>query len=327
MPWLAEVSDDPAQGDEMILQPDPSIPRLEPRKSWLERYVRPKLDGMKPKVHHFVSNSVLVFVFTLLCGIALHAAESATPAKKLFLYSRYLNAEGETRYLPEGTYQDVLQRLRGDFNVRANSAPLTDASLIDVKVVLIANPSDQAVSNHPAPHHFSANDIAVLTRYVERGGGLIIMGNQENHNLEVEDTNKLLANFGLQFTNLYTDVKKVVLPRNTPLIGGLTWAYYTGNLLLLASNHPAQPRALVQNDLSQKPLNGPRNQPGVLLAVAQLGKGRIVAVTDAGWITNDVLADKGIGGVVITHHDNWEIFRRLSRWAAGAENLLGASGR
>jgi hypothetical protein len=68
---------------------------------------------------------------------------------------------------------------------------------------------------------------------------------------------------------------------------------------------------------NQKPLNGIRNEAGPLLAVAELGRGRLVAVTDAGWISNDVLADKGIGGVVITNHDNWEIFRRLAGWAAG----------
>jgi hypothetical protein len=73
------------------------------------------------------------------------------------------------------------------------------------------------------------------------------------------------------------------------------------------------------NDLSQKPLNGSRDQPGALLAVAELGRGRVVVVTDAGWITNDVLADKGIGGVVITNHDNWEMFRRLARWAARSD--------
>jgi len=247
------------------------------------------------------------------------AAEPASSTKPVFLYSRYFNAEGETRYLPDGNYQQVLQRLQTQFEVRVNREALTDASLADVKVILIANPSDRAVGGHPAPHHFSPAEIEVLVRYVRNGGGLILLGNQENHNLEVEDTNKLLAGFGLGFTNLYTDVKKLTVPPTTPLIGGLTWAYYTGNLLMLDTNHPARPRAIVVNDRSQKPLNGPRDQPGVLLAVAELGRGQVVVVTDAGWITNDVLADKGIGGVVITNHDNWEIFRRLARWAAGLE--------
>jgi len=265
-------------------------------------------------------NHYKFLVALMVFGVAeLVFADPALTAKPVFLYSRYFNAEGETRYLPDGTYQQVLQHLQKQFEVRVNREALTDASLAGVKVLLIANPSDRAVGDHPAPHHFSAADIAALTRYVRTGGGLIIMGNQENHNLEVEDANKLLASFGLGFTNLYTDVKKLVVPQNTPLIGGLPWAYYTGNLLLLDTNHPARPRALVMNDLNVKPLNGPRDQAGALLAVAELGRGRVVAVTDAGWITNDVLADKGIGGVVITNHDNWEIFRRLARWAAGLE--------
>jgi unsaturated rhamnogalacturonyl hydrolase len=275
------------------------------------------MGGMNHRIAQVVFAFILGLVSFLSNPTGLRAAGPAAPAKPVFLYSRYFNAEGETRYLPDGTYAQVLQRLQTQFEVRANQAPLTDATLAGVKVVLIANPSDQAVSNNPAPHHFSAADIVVLTRYVRNGGGLIIMGNQENHNLEVEDSNKLLAGFGLGFTNLYTDVKKLAVPRDTPVIGGLSWAYYTGNLLVLNTNHPARPRALVMNDVSQKPLNGTRNQPGALLAVAELGRGRVVAVTDAGWITNDVLADKGIGGVVITNHDNWEIFRRLTRWAAG----------
>jgi len=249
-------------------------------------------------------------------SIAFSAIGQAAGEKPVCLYSRYFNAEGETRYLPEGTYQQVLQCLQTQFEVRVSRAPLTKSNLTGVKVVLIANPSDQAVGGNPAPHHFTAADIKVLNDYVQNWGGLIIMGNQENHNLEVEDTNKLLAGFGLGFTNLYTDVKRLAVPRSIPVIGGLSWAFYTGNLLVLNTSHPARPRALVMNDLSQKPLNGARDQPGVLLAVAEPGRGRVVAVTDAGWITNDVLADKGIGGVIITNHDNWEIFRRLTSWAA-----------
>ena len=265
----------------------------------------------------FTLSSILASALILTCLTELLAGESVSAAKPVFLYSRYFNAEGEMRYLPDGTYQQVLQRLQTLFEVRVDRARLTDASLAGVKVILIANPSDKAVGDNPSPHHFTTTDIEVLTRYVRNGGGLIIMGNQENHNLEVEDTNKLLAGFGLSFTNLYTDVKRLPVPRDTPVIGGLSWAFYTGNLLMLNTNHPARPRAFVTNDLSQKPLNGTRDQPGALLAVAELGRGRVVAVTDAGWVTNDVLADKGIGGVIITNHDNWEIFRRLTCWAAG----------
>src|SRR6185436_20973499 len=134
------------------------------------------------------------------------------------LYSRYFNAVGEARYLPDGTYKEILSRLRDEFEVRVHSQPLNEQTLAGVSVLLIANPSDKAAGTNPPPPHVTAADIGALTRFVEQGGGLIVMGNQENHNLETEDVNKLLLRFGLQFTNLYADVKKLTLPRATPLI-------------------------------------------------------------------------------------------------------------
>jgi hypothetical protein len=269
-----------------------------------------------PAAHRFTIPTLAALLsFAALSGPS--AAGDPAGGRPVLLYSRHFNAEGETRYLPDGTFKDVLGRLREHFDVRVHARALTKETLADVKLVLIANPSDKSVGSHPPPAHFSPADIRTMTRFVEAGGGLIIMANQENHNLEVEDTNKLLAGFGLQLTNLYTDAKQLVLPKQTPIIGGLRWAFYTGNLLRLDSAHAARPRPLIQNDLAQKPPKGTRDQPGVLLATAEPGKGRVVVVTDAGWITDDALSGKGIGGVAITEHDNWEIFLRLTTWAAG----------
>jgi hypothetical protein len=239
-----------------------------------------------------------------------------SPAKPVLLYSRYYNAEGENRYLPDDTYKQVIQRLRQDFDVRVHNKAPTRETLADVKLLFIVNPSDKAVGNHPLPPHVSAADINVLTEFIRQGGGLVVSGNQENHNLEVEDMNKLLVQFGIQATNLYTDAKKLVLPKETPVIGGLRWAYYTGNLLLLDPANPAKPRALVMNDLKQKPPKGTRDQAGCLLATAEPGRGRVVVVTDSGWLADWAFNEEGIGGVAIQGQDNWEIFRRLTHWAA-----------
>jgi hypothetical protein len=259
-------------------------------------------------------------LFVLLASAAtLFAADAPSKSKPVLLYSRYYNAQGESRYLPDGTYREVLRRLRDEFDVRVHSQPLNSQTLAGVNLVLIANPSEKAVGTNPSPPHVSAADIKALTSYVRNGGGLIVMENQENHNLEVENSNKLLAQFGIQATNLYTDAKRLVVPKNSPLIGGLVWAYYTGNLLRLDPAHPARPRALVTNDLSQKPLGGPRDQQGCLLATAEPGNGRVVVVTDSGWITDSVFSGQGIGNVAIKEHDNLEIFRRLAKWAAHSE--------
>jgi hypothetical protein len=265
----------------------------------------------------FPRAGALALAILVLNAVASRVHAADTPVKKpVFLYTRYFNAQGESRYLPDGTYKDVLGRLAGEFEVRVGREPLAAGTLKDVNVLLISNPSDKASGMNPPPRHISAEDAQTIADFVQRGGGLIVLGNQENHNLEVEDVNKLLGRFGLQFTNLYTDVKKIVVPRETPVIGGLRWGYYTGNLVLAESGHPAKPRSLVLNDPGQKPIKGDRNQTGPLLAVAEPGRGHVVVATDAGWISNDALSEKGIGGVAIHEQDNWEIFRRLSRWAA-----------
>jgi hypothetical protein len=258
--------------------------------------------------------------FATFFALALSAAATtfaADTAKPVFLYSRYFNAPGEARYQPDGTYKALLEKLTNDFIVRVSTNSLTAQTLRDVSVVLIANPSEKAVGTNPPPPHVTTRDITELTQFVERGGGLIVMGNQENHNLEVEQMNELLKIFGMQMTNRYTDAKLLPIRNDQPIIGGLKWAYYTGNLVLLGANHPARPRALVTNDLSIKPPRGTRDEPGALMAAAERGRGRVVVVTDAGWLTSDVFNDKGIGGVILKPHDNYEIFRRLAHWAAG----------
>src|SRR5437867_3347592 len=264
------------------------------------------------------TRSLLVILTLAVGGVTLPPGyPAAEPGNKpVLLYSRYYNAEGEKRYEPDGAYKQVMQRVRGDFEVRIHKKPLTRETLEDVKLVLIVNPSDKAVSNTPAPPHISAADIQVLADFVQNGGGLIVSGNQENHNLEVDDMNKLLAQFGIQTTNLYTDAKKLALPKETPIIGGLRWAYYTGNLLRVDASHPAKPRALVLNDLNQKPITGPRDQAGCLLAISEPGKGRVIVVTDSGWLADWAFTEDGVGGVAIKGQDNWEIFRRLTHWAA-----------
>ena len=266
----------------------------------------------------FSAGRIVLIILFLRIAVAggLPGSESRTRTKPVFLYSRHYNAAGENRYLPDGNFKEILARLRGEFDVRVHDQALDARTLADVSVVLIANPSDRAAGTNAPPPHMTAADIAALTRYVEQGGGLIVMGNQENHNLEIEDMNKLLLRFGLQFTNVYTDVKKLVLPKETPIIGGLRWGYYTGNLVLITPDHPARARPLVVNDPAQKLLAGTRDASGALLAIAEPGRGHVVVVTDCGWLADDALTERGIGGVAAKGQDNWEILRRLAHWAA-----------
>src|SRR5437667_9645692 len=76
------------------------------------------------------------------------SGEPLAADKPVFLYSRYFNAAGEKRYLPDGTYAEVLHRLRSEFDVRVHDKQLTAKSLTGVKLVLIANPSDRAAGTN-----------------------------------------------------------------------------------------------------------------------------------------------------------------------------------
>lgn len=260
--------------------------------------------------------SVVCFVLSLLGSGCGALPKGSSDSKPVLLYSQYYNAEGENRYAADGVYSDVITFLRKDFTVRIHREPLNPKTLADVQLVFIANPNEKAVPGYPRPPHVSETDIQHLVQFVQNGGGLIIMQNQENHNVEVEAMNQLLARFGIQTTNLYTDAKLLRIPKEAPVIGGLRWAYIIGNSIRIDASHPARPFPIVTNDLSQKLAGGTRDEPGILLAGAQLGKGRIVVITDSGWLTNAALRGEQAGGVVIKEHDNYEIIRRLTRWAA-----------
>src|ERR1051326_217134 len=137
---------------------------------------------MKPRV--FTTCILLVNLF-LLSSFLMDLAAADSPVKKpVLFYNRHYNALGEARYLPDGTYKEILTRLAAEFDVRVHSQPLNPQSLAGVKVLLIANPSDKAVGTNPPPAHVTAADIETLDEFVRKGGGLIVMENQENHNLE-----------------------------------------------------------------------------------------------------------------------------------------------
>ncbi len=265
------------------------------------------------KVSTYSLNILMAALLLVPLNVVVHAADE----KPILLYSRYFNAQGENRYTADGTFKDILKLLEDKFVVRVNAESLNAQTLQGVAVVLIANPSDKAFGDNPAPPHCSAEDVINLVNYVEGGGGFIVMGNQEKHNYETKDMNVLLEKFGMQFVDKYTDAKQLIIPESAPIIGGKKWAYYTGNQIVLQTEHKANPQPIVVNDLAQKALGGPRDEPGVLMSMSTPGKGHVVLVTDSGWVITSALSGKGIGKVAITEHDNVEICTQICLWAAG----------
>ncbi|MFN0066976.1 MAG: hypothetical protein ACKVYV_05000 [Limisphaerales bacterium] len=259
----------------------------------------------------------------LLLGLVVGPGVRAAPAapKPVLWYCQHYQAPGENRYPPDGAYSEAMKLLAQDFEVRVSAERPARGTLRDVAVVLIANPNERAHGTNPPPAHLNAADGRALVRFVLGGGGLVVLGNQENHNLEVADLNRhLLGRFGIELANLgYQDGKLYTLPPDAPFGAGLRWAFYMGNHVIFTGRARDQARTVVANDPATPALNGPRNGPGTLLAVATPGRGRVVVATDAGWLGNAALRDQGVGGFVIRGHDNAELARQMFRWAAGRE--------
>jgi len=266
----------------------------------------------------------------------LATAEAATPTdgKPVLLYSLYFHAQGEEQYLPDGTYSETLARLKSDFEVRCHDKQLNQKTLADVDVLLIVNPSDKAQGGQPPPH-MSENDVYEICLFVQRGGGLIFLSNQSTgHNCEKKDSNRLLEQFGMRVTHWDVGVKVFPIPESTPLLGGLRWRFMWGSLLDVRRDHFTRPRVLVENSpdipVQMRQLEADDTEPqpqgevgirGPLLAMARIGQGRVVVATDTGWTANWALDEA----------DNWEIFRRLTRWAGSnmeekGEGLLDVPG-
>ncbi len=84
-----------------------------------------------------------------------------------------------------------------DFVVRAH----TEGALVgvDADVLVIAHPSDprwEATTETGSPR-FSAEEIAAIQTHVERGGGLIVLG-ECDHDRYGNNLNELLEAFGIQ---------------------------------------------------------------------------------------------------------------------------------
>ena len=247
------------------------------------------------------------------CGTAW-----AQTTRPVLLYTRAFHAVGEKDYAPDGPYADLLKRLGQDFDVRVSADPIGRDTLKGVSVVLIANPNENAIKDGPPPAHISRNDVFHLVNFVQNGGGLIFLSNQSSaHNCEKDDANKLLQHFGVKATHFEVGVKRFDIPKDTPIVGGLRWAFYYGSILDVDKNHLLKPRVLVENQPDIEPVRGMKGLAGPILVSVEAGDGRVIIAGDTGWLTDWAMnqtKDDAIRG-----QDNWTIFQRLSRWVAKIE--------
>ena len=91
---------------------------------------------------------------------------------------------------------------RTGFRVRSGTAPFSDSLLAGVRVLVIANAlnaaNDRGNWNTPNPSAFTSEEIAAVRRFVERGGGLLLVADHMPFGGAAE---ALGAAFGIQWLN------------------------------------------------------------------------------------------------------------------------------
>lgn len=200
-----------------------------------------------------------------------------------------------------------------DFRVGVNAAePLSEATLADADVLVIAHPSDpqwEATVGTGSPL-LSAVEIEAIAAWVEAGGGLIVLGETEQAKYG-NNLNELLARFGIEIETatvqdyenhrkapswIYADLVDPGEAGADPLVRVGSLCFYRAGTLALSGGA----RTIARSSADAAPPRAP------LAAVAEHGAGRVVALADSDLFGDDCIGD-------LDHETFWV---NLAYWAA-----------
>ena len=242
------------------------------------------------------------------------AAENALGQGKTVGLDYYFNHESRKNVFtgqPEQWHYTWEERTHGGFwlwgtqlrELGARTVPVptapTAASLKGLNVYVLVDPDTKKES--PNPHYISAADGKVVADWVRAGGTLVLLAN-DTANCEIRHFNELAKNFGVQFTDQSVNMVQgsQFEQGRVDLTGGQAVfkqakAAYIKEVSVLGLQAPAQP--LVTKD------------GRVIMATAQVGKGRVFALGDP-WLYNEYTDGRKIPAV----YENFQAGKDLGRW-------------
>lgn len=175
----------------------------------------------------------------------------------------------------------------------------TDAALENADVYIVVDPDTPKET--ASPEYISDTAAAIISRWVERGGILLVFGN-DSGNAEFPHLNRLVAHFGIQY--LDTSRNRVVgkdfapgtftaLPGHPIFFGARK--IYLKEISTLRLQDPARPLLVEGGD--------------VIIAAAKYGKGLVFAVGDP-WFYNEYMDHRKLPD----EYDNARVAQNLVRW-------------
>ncbi|MGA3287304.1 MAG: rhamnogalacturonan acetylesterase [Bacteroidota bacterium] len=177
----------------------------------------------------------------------------------------------------------------------------TDSSLNRFSIYIIVDPDTPDETKPRQPNYISEDAIKVIVPWVERGGVLVLMGNDKG-NMEFEHLNHLSEHFDIHFNedcyhkvigSNYETGKNDHLPAH-PIFKDVKQIFMK-EICSLKIEKPAKP-ILTENDL-------------VLMASARVGKGLVFAVGDP-WLYNEYMDTRRLP----IDYENSKTGRNLFQW-------------
>jgi unsaturated rhamnogalacturonyl hydrolase len=176
------------------------------------------------------------------------------------------------------------------------TAPTT-ANLKGSQFYVIVSPDIPGKTPHP--HYMQAQDVEVVTRWVKRGGVLILMEN-DPANADIAHLNLLADRFDIHFNPVLSHhvVGNQIAPGRIAADGGPFHDHHTLYMKDTCTIFVKQPAVALLQDAA-----------GIVMATAKYGEGTVFAVVDP-WLYNEYTDGRNLP----SEYDNLAAGKELVRW-------------
>ncbi|HJS53594.1 MAG TPA: DUF4350 domain-containing protein [Chitinophagaceae bacterium] len=187
----------------------------------------------------------------------------------------------------------------------------TAANLSKASVYIIVDPDH--IRDNPSPNFVAAKDVKAISEWVNAGGTLLLLANDSN-NCDLKHFNLLSGAFGIKFTD-----KSLNMVKND---------VYEQGVVLPGENNPVftSPSKMFLKEVSSLEIKSPattnaEKNDDVIIATANAGKGRVIAVGDP-WLYNEYVD----GRKLPAEYENYKAAEDLVKWLLKGKNSNGKPG-